>query len=708
VAIPNDAGVTVSGGSSDDLIGGVVAGAGNLISGNVTGVRVIAAVRTVVQGNFVGTDITGTTALANTFRGVSVSGNSTDVVIGGSTLAATNLVSGNLRGIDLAPLAADIPDGTQILGNLIGTDVTGAAPLPNTNEGIRIDGAEATTVGGLGDERNVVSASSIGISILGAPTVGTTVIGNYIGTDVSGSAALGNSTGIFLPSGAVGHTIGEPGKGNVVAASGGAGISIAIGSSDNSIDSNIIGLDAAGTTALPNQRGVRIEGPTNTVLNNVISGNSDVGIEMVGQGAVGNVINGNSLGETVFGDPAGNQVGVQVILGGDNIISGNRIAHSIWEGVQVRSGGGNRISMNEMFANGLLGIDLFPLGVAINDPMDLDEGPNQLQNYPELTSASYCGTNLAVDGTLHSFPLVNYDVELFLSDACDASGYGEGATPLGTAAVGTDNLGDAAFAFPSFALLPAGSTPGVTATATDDVGNTSEFSACLPVTDGRPGAVCDLAWPNKTELLWSATAGATGYRAYVGTPGQLPDLLTTGIDSLLAWTGVATTTGSFFVSDPPSRQFDWAIVRATSGCGEGSPGLASAGLRIHDSGGTASNCAHDKCDPGPADLPLVATCDPCVNEVCAADPYCCDTDWDSFCVEEVRTVCGNLTCDESAGACAHPLCSTGASLTAGCDTPPLVVSCVDAVCAFDDYCCTTEWDAICVGEVPLLCDANCD
>jgi len=67
----------------------------------------------------------------------------------------------------------------------------------------------------------------------------------------------------------------------------------------------------------------------------------------------------------------------------------------------------------------------------------------------------------------------------------------------------------------------------------------------------------------------------------------------------------------------------------------------------------------------------------CEEAICAADAYCCDTSWDGACVQEVRTVCSSLICDESAGSCAHPVCSTGSALVAGCDDPPVSPSCAD-------------------------------
>ncbi|MCA9598514.1 MAG: hypothetical protein KC776_34625 [Myxococcales bacterium] len=119
-------------------------------------------------------------------------------------------------------------------------------------------------------------------------------------------------------------------------------------------------------------------------------------------------------------------------------------------------------------------------------------------------------------------------------------------------------------------------------------------------------------------------------------------------------------------------------------------------------------CAHDKCVTGVA---LTSGCggDPCVTQVCASDSFCCSNTWDSFCVSEVRTYCGSLKCDEAKGNCPHTLCTTGTTsqpFTTGCDSAK--ANCVSQICAVDSYCCSTDWDSICVGEVVSECNKNCN
>ena len=112
--------------------------------------------------------------------------------------------------------------------------------------------------------------------------------------------------------------------------------------------------------------------------------------------------------------------------------------------------------------------------------------------------------------------------------------------------------------------------------------------------------------------------------------------------------------------------------------------------------GCAASCAHDKCSTGGT---LNSSCDPCVAQICSVDPFCCATSWDSLCVSEVQSVCGE-SCG-GANSCAHNKCSTGVALTSSCDP------CVAQVCAQDSYCCNNSWDSICVAEVGSICGLSC-
>lgn len=105
-------------------------------------------------------------------------------------------------------------------------------------------------------------------------------------------------------------------------------------------------------------------------------------------------------------------------------------------------------------------------------------------------------------------------------------------------------------------------------------------------------------------------------------------------------------------------------------------------------------CAHPLCSTGTA---LVSGCDPCATSICAVDSFCCTNSWDSICVNEVGSVCGQV-CQ---GSCAHSPCVTGTLLVSGC------AYCVDQVCAADAFCCSNSWDSLCVTQVSSVCGLTC-
>jgi cysteine-rich repeat protein len=117
-------------------------------------------------------------------------------------------------------------------------------------------------------------------------------------------------------------------------------------------------------------------------------------------------------------------------------------------------------------------------------------------------------------------------------------------------------------------------------------------------------------------------------------------------------------------------------------------------------------CAHDICSEGTA---LAPNCklqgggtDPCIAKVCEADDYCCAVEWDDQCVGAVLSFCKIGTCIKE--ECAHPLCQTGAKLTAGCDG---AIKCVETICKTDSFCCGKTWDATCVDKVTSICGIPC-
>ncbi len=272
------------------------------------------------------------------------------------------------------------------------------------------------------------------------------------------------------------------------------GIGIYLRSSGNAVQNCYIGTNAAGTTALGNlYDGITIEGADNTTIGgtsagqgNVISGNGGYGVGMTGSS--NNLLQGNLIGTNAAGTGAlGNSMdGVQLdssdapstgnTIGGTAAGAGNTIAFNSGKGVSLSDNAtlNNRSAANRIYGNGLLGLDLNNNGLTANDAGDADTGPNNLQNFPVLTSVSATGT---IRGSLDStagnsaYPV---RLEFFANTACDSGGNGEGEAYLGFTTLSAPGN------FSASVTLVAGKN-FITATATDNNGNTSEFSACRAV-----------------------------------------------------------------------------------------------------------------------------------------------------------------------------------------------------------------------------------
>jgi hypothetical protein len=341
-ALGNSTGVSFQSGSTNNVVGGTVPGARNIISGShQEGVRFDSG-NNQVQGNYIGTDGTGTRALGNG-AGVLVDTTSVDmpVIVGGTAAGAGNVISGNSTGVSFEGGL-----GALVQGNLIGTDVTGTLALGN-GTGVYIDMGSLITVGGeTAGARNVISGNSAyGVHLR---VGGNFIRGNYIGTDATGTRALGNGTGIYSVPGGQNdaNTIGgtAAGMGNLV--SGNTGDGIYLGSNGNLMQGNIIGTDVTGTKALRNGYGVYVLGGSNNSVGgatagarNLISGNSTAGVFI---NSSSNLVQGDFIGTDVTGTMAvGNGVGVIINAGSNSLIGG------------TATGAGNLIS-----GNGTLGVSI--------------------------------------------------------------------------------------------------------------------------------------------------------------------------------------------------------------------------------------------------------------------------------------------------------------------------------------------------------------
>ncbi|HEV7573468.1 MAG TPA: Calx-beta domain-containing protein [Thermoanaerobaculia bacterium] len=331
-----------------------------------------------------------------------------------------------------------------------------------------------------------------------------TVDGNFFGTNAAGSAtsfATANGSAFFILNTATGNTVGGAAAAARNLISGGTTAGITLGNSgtaNNIIQNNYIGTNAAGTAALPNFVGISFNGAgANTIRGNVISGNTSssafsAGIQL--ENTTSNIlVVGNKIGTSADGLTAiPNMYGITLLdgfSGGANqntigtLAEPNVIAFNTKAGVALQAftskvSRQNTIRYNSIFSNGTLGIDLGDDGITPNDVGDGDAGSfNDLQNFPVITSAQFGGGTVTIAGTLSSAPSSTYVVQFFQSIACDPSGAGEGQTYLGEATITT-----AASGVGTFNVTFAGTAGGfATSTATDSLGNTSEFSACAAI-----------------------------------------------------------------------------------------------------------------------------------------------------------------------------------------------------------------------------------
>ena len=200
-------------GAANNTVGGTTPGAGNVISGNTgDGLEVndSGATGAVVQGNIIGLNAAGTAILGNTGEGLLIN-DASGALIGGTVAAARNVISGN--GIDGVSLNNAGATGNLVQGNFIGTDTTGTIALGNVRHGVSIthdnnstnpSGSDNTIGGTVAGAGNLISGNGgFGIVIFGpnGGASGNLVQGNFIGTDVSGTQAVGNvGDGIVLSS----------------------------------------------------------------------------------------------------------------------------------------------------------------------------------------------------------------------------------------------------------------------------------------------------------------------------------------------------------------------------------------------------------------------------------------------------------------------------------------------------------------------------
>jgi len=350
-------------------------------------------------------------------------------------------------------------DDAVIVGCYLGTDVNGNAVLPFSNYGIRVNGSRHRTKvgdsgGPLTPDRNLITnydtagiLSSGGAAGNGSPDMN--ILGNFIGTDVNGTASL-----VVPGSGAVGMTI-----------------------ANGVVNSNLISGNPGG--------GIDVVAPGNSLIQGlcgIANSENRVGVQRDGVTPLPN----GGFGGVIF------HGGNSVLGGGPCTGEGNVIAYNTGIGVTVVPGvAGVRITQNSIHHNTTGGISLTGTTTPLaNDACDADTTPgNHGQNYPVFTTVNVSSGFATAIGTIQGKANTDYGIELFSSPACSASGHGEGQAFIGRTSVTTDATCTTNFVIFSSAVPPGHTVFTVLASdaSTDPAHwDTSEFSACFP--PSIPGA----------------------------------------------------------------------------------------------------------------------------------------------------------------------------------------------------------------------------
>ncbi|HXI94070.1 MAG TPA: C25 family cysteine peptidase, partial [Blastocatellia bacterium] len=394
-----------------------------------------------------------------------------------------------------------------------------ASPLPAINDQVTIDGTTQPGYAGSPlieiNGQNAGAGSGLTITA-GDSTIKALVInrfnfngivlstrGNnvvqscYIGTDATGTIDRGNIvTGIVVST--PNNTIGGASASlrNIISGNDQNGVVLLAGATNNTIQLNRIGTSATGGVAIGNVHGgvvVDTSASGNAIISNLIAAN-ETGVNLLGSG---NTVLRNDFSVASNGaDPLPNSTNILISgfnnsIGSANIFDKNTLRFASGAGIAVTGGTGNAIFPNSITSNGGLGIDLGNDGMTTNDTGDPDTGPNNLQNYPVVTSANLSGISLAIQATLNSTPQSLFTIDFYWSTAADPSGFGEGQNYIGSRLVLTEDSGNTDFTTTfSPVSSPAGSF--VTAVARDASGSTSEFSRAMVVSDASACGTLEL------------------------------------------------------------------------------------------------------------------------------------------------------------------------------------------------------------------------
>ncbi len=347
---------------------------------------------------------------------------------------------------------------------------------------VEIDGINVSTIIGL--EFTANNSAIIGLSVHSCNTGivvnanGMSITNSWIGLDSAG-VKKPNFTGLVVVKGTGTYSD------NVVSGSTGTGMNFSGTTTGNTISNNIIGLDPTATLSAGNGIGIDLAFGTHTVSSNrIAANNTGVAIRFVSNS---NIVTSNIIKSNFSG-------GGLTIASSSNTITTNVIGENSGAGVYIYQETGmgygtmNTVLGNKIFDNGL-NIELIDpsgpySGLDPNDALDVDTGSNEHQNHPVLSTADNIAGQLNVVGVLDSAPSTTYTLEFFGS----ANPYSPvGTSVLGSMTVTTDAAGHASYTFLS---APRQHGSKVVATATDPLGNTSEYSL-QAIVNGGGGPIID-------------------------------------------------------------------------------------------------------------------------------------------------------------------------------------------------------------------------
>ncbi|WP_337177721.1 Calx-beta domain-containing protein [Paludisphaera sp.] len=461
------------------------------------------------------------------------------VVAGGGSVVAGLIVTGFTgAGIVLTGAGGSFVEACYV-GLVPGAGGSAPTAAPN-GTGILIASASSQTIGGPDGRGNVIAGNrGAGVMVASAEpgdAARNAIVGNRIGTDAAGTAEIGNGGDGVVLAGATSGRVED----NVISGNQSNGVVLSHRAEGNRLTGNIIGLTPDGTRRLGNRRDgiLVVDAPGNAIggpaprLGNQISGNGGAGVRARGE-SDGLTIRGNWIGVDPTGlvrrgnDADGVSVSSDgVTVGGPEARDGNVIAFNgqgaVGAGVQVvGSVHGVSILSNRIFANAGLGINLgngpaTPRTPPASQPTDA-VGPNDWINQPILSTSFADGVTLKAQGRVWGMPGQTYTVQFFWTSAPDPSGNGEGERYLGRTQVTTDSRGDAAFSLPMAADVAGGF---LSATSTDEYGNTSEFAQTVslrPYTDLHVEMTADPPSARRgAPITFTATVSNRGF---VAAPG---------------------------------------------------------------------------------------------------------------------------------------------------------------------------------------------